>query len=890
MKNKNLSFKSLFWRKPRCFLVAFLMVSFIMVLASSYGTVPQEQKPLQPKIATLSQKKEITRDFNITGRSREMVDFEVTTAGRIEARAEWSGTATSLALILNGPGMAQAYARKDGQSPLSLSFEVTGQHLSLGKMWKVTVANFSSSTAARGRVLITHPGAPGVSPYVTPKEKEKEEIPEEKKEKSIKIKHYEIQQAQGFTAQQLEEIKAKLEEQKIEQTKAKMEKRIREISPKNPLAKIVVPLVYKQMEEKTQRRLMVKRIDVTPRFQTIVQAYNNISPSLKSQYFHPRYAQLKPGDRIDKLQLGKDILSAVKPNYETEIRQMVRRAFSPGSPKFQLSSAKIPRVGVAKVERPQVKPGPLQFQQLETLSAKLKTSPTAANLKELKDFVQAQGFRTADISHNQLHQTLVEQLHLNPQVFVPDLNNDHSIRDYHKYEIGLDWFYCIDQNERTCVWIPFVGTVCSDDEPYWHISASIPRYDPDDPEHLHQLHTGDLYSVSSRVTGTYEDVNNGETRVFRSQDRWVVNANTYNTSTTFMIDLWEEDWSKEEVRHAIQDAIQDLRETLISTIKEAVLNALQQALYDSLREALPAELQGVLQLFFQGKLSFSSFLDSVQTAMGGIDVGMLVLEIIFSGKSLTEIISGLGGACPELTIALMALKVAGPIVVDLFQGDFEEALKGLLYLPITIFNYIIDFFTDIVDFFANLLAIIDPDDQIQTRSITIGASSDQIFKDAPWGDSYSPAVSSTPSGCGPKSSNSSLIMGGNYVQPILRFEGADAKYRVYYNVRRILVGGRETFGFTTKVYPDSTWNQTRTYKAKSMSRGDKIKVSYCILNADGDPLIVLSEKNGRASGTNLGTTERVFYVDVIPGAEYELRITNLFGRGDIYGYITLEEK
>jgi len=397
--------------------------------------------------------------------------------------------------------------------------------------------------------------------------------------------------------------------------------------------------------------------------------------------------------------------------------------------------------------------------------------------------------------------------------------------------------------------------------------------------------------VYGRVTGTYDDVNNGETYVFRSQDRWLINNNIYNTSSTFTIDLWEEDWSKAEVRDAIHDAIEDLRDELIDIIKEAVMDAIKDALYESLMEALPDELKGVLQLFFEGEISFSSLMSSVQTVMGGIDIGMIALQLIFSGESITEIISGLGGVCPEITIALIAIKAAGPIVIDLFQGDFQDAFRGLLYLPLSLFEYIIDFFTDIIDFFENLMAIVDPDDHIQTRSITIEGSFDNIFQDAHWGDYYSSSnVGGIPSGCGPTSGNSSLIQGGRYVQPVLRFEGADAKYRVYYNVMRTLVGGRETFGYTSRVYPDPTWTQTRTYKAKSRSYSKKIKVSYCALNTNGSPLIVLSKIGGGASGSNLGVAGSEFYVDVVPGAEYELTITNLFGRGNLYGYVTLEEE
>jgi len=885
--------KGLFKGKDRrFFLTACVMASVFVLLVFPQNDIPHQQKVFQRKSVTAYQKATITREFDLKRGGREVISIEVETAGKIEARAEWSGTTQSLALLLNGPGQTQTYAREYGGSPLSLTFNVTSRLLSLGKTWKVSVVNFSSRASARGKVQITYPGVRESVPQIKPKEKaiEKPVIKPIEKKKFIKVKYYEIQESQGLTAQQLEEIKIKLKEQRIEHAKAKIEKRLKEIAPKNPLAPIVVPLIYKRIEEKSQRRLMIRRINTSPHFQTMVQAYKNISPSVKRQYLHPRYAQLKAGQRIDKLQLGKDILNAVHPDYKNKIRQIVRKAFSPDSPKFQWKTARVQRIEPRKPARLQLKLSQSQIKKLDTLTSRLKIGPSQANMRELKEFVKAQRFSLADVSNNQLHRVVTDELQVNVD-WVPDINDDHSVRNYYKYDIGLDWFYCVDQNERTCVSIPFWGRVCSDDEPYWYLSATVPRFDPDDPDQMHRLHEGQLYSVFSRITGTYEDVNNGETRVFRSQDRWLINQNTYSTSTTFSIDLWEEDFSKAAVRDAIQDAFEELKDELIDVIKEAVLDTVKDALYESLKEALPDELKAVLTLFFEGELSFSSLMETMQMVAGGIDIGMIALELIFSGKSITDIIAGLGGACPEITIALMAIKVAGPIVIDLFQGDFQDAFRGLLYLPLSLFESIIDFFTDIIDFFENLLAIIDPDDHIQTRSITIKGSFDDIFQDASWGDYYSSAsVGGIPSGSGPTSGNSSLIRGNRYVQPVLRFEGADAKYRVYYNVKRTLVGGRETFGYTVKASPDPTWSQTRTYFAKSRSYNKKIKVSYCVLNADGDPLIVLSKIGGGVSGTNLGTTGSVFYVDVVPGAEYELTIINLFGKGDLYGYVTLEEK
>ncbi len=899
MSSVILNFKTIFKGKPqRLSLTTGLIFLLIVLWNSPQNVMAKERIGVQQLNVSTQQKTSITRQFYLKGGTREIVEFEVTNTGKIEAKAEWAGTAKPLALILNGPGQVQYYARKDGKSPLTLTYEVPHNILSLGKKWKVSVVNFNSGTIAQGKVQVTYPEPPKSAEPIKSVETEVEKPvtkPAEEKQ-SLTVKHYEIQESKGFTTQQLKEIKIKLEAQKIEHTKIKIENSLKEIAPKNPLVKIVIPLMYKHMEEKAQNPLIKNQINTSPHLQTIVQAYKSLSPETTNKYFHPRYAKLKAGQKIDKLQLGKDILEAMRPNYKSELRQMVRNSISAESPKFQWNTAESRKTELKKTDRMQMNSKQYDIKKLDMLINKLKTSPTQVNMDAVRDFVQAEGLdlEGIEIENNDIHQVIADGLQANPE-WIPDLNSDHFVSNYYKYDIELDWFHCIDQNERTCVWIPFWGTECSDDEPYWHLSSTIPRYDPDDPDQIHRLHEGELYMVFSQVTGTYDDVNNGETRVFRPHDRLLLDRNIYNTRTTFTIALWEEDWSKAEVRDAIHDAIEDLRDYLIEEIKDAVMDAIKEAVYEGLMEALPDELHAVLQLFFEGQISFSSLMDAVQTVMGGVDIGMIALQLIFSGESITEIITGLGGACPEITIALIAIKVAGPIAIDFFQGDFEDAFEGLLYLPLKLFEFFKDLFTNIVGFFENIMAIIDPDDHIQTRSVTIEGSFDNIFQDALWGDDYSSIYTpGIPSGCGPNSDNSSIMMRGMYLQPFLSFRGADAKYRAYYNVKRTLVGGRETFGFTTRPIPDPTSVQIRTYTAKSSSSRTKLKVSYCTLNSDGIPFIMVSKEIGGVvveNWTNTVFSEPEFYVDFEPGAEYELTIMNLFpGQGSIYGYVTFEEE
>lgn len=122
-------------------------------------TLTGGQRVFGKKAAVISQPSTLSRAFSIIGRSREVIEFDVTSQGTIEARAEWTGTADILAIILNGPGKVQAYARQDGKSPLTVSFVATPEIVSLGKSWKLSVVNFDSRTNAQGVVRISYPAA-----------------------------------------------------------------------------------------------------------------------------------------------------------------------------------------------------------------------------------------------------------------------------------------------------------------------------------------------------------------------------------------------------------------------------------------------------------------------------------------------------------------------------------------------------------------------------------------------------------------------------------------------------------------------------------------------------------------------------------------------------------
>jgi hypothetical protein len=98
---------------------------------------------------------------------RAIFPIEVGEPGTISADATWTGPASSLALILNGPDRMEqpspraAYARVDGRSPLHLSYNVTPADYSNGRKWRVSLVNFTSSGGQDvGQVSIKHPLPP----------------------------------------------------------------------------------------------------------------------------------------------------------------------------------------------------------------------------------------------------------------------------------------------------------------------------------------------------------------------------------------------------------------------------------------------------------------------------------------------------------------------------------------------------------------------------------------------------------------------------------------------------------------------------------------------------------------------------------------------------------
>lgn len=88
----------------------------------------------------------------------------ISKAGRVQVRVTWKGTAR-LSALLYGPSVSRAsvtqssLARKDGASPLTLTYDVRSTNLIRGGKWSVGLSNGGKAggTVTSGEVRITYP-------------------------------------------------------------------------------------------------------------------------------------------------------------------------------------------------------------------------------------------------------------------------------------------------------------------------------------------------------------------------------------------------------------------------------------------------------------------------------------------------------------------------------------------------------------------------------------------------------------------------------------------------------------------------------------------------------------------------------------------------------------
>lgn len=143
--------------------LAILVLGIGLVALGADGPGPALGQ-VNPKTATgvsaQSGANTISRSFALQASGRMTIDVQLPAPGRLEARAQWTGTAGTLFLILNGPGQTQAYARQDGKSPLLLIFDINAELLAKGKAWRLSIAN-PGTGAAQVQMTIKLPSPPG---------------------------------------------------------------------------------------------------------------------------------------------------------------------------------------------------------------------------------------------------------------------------------------------------------------------------------------------------------------------------------------------------------------------------------------------------------------------------------------------------------------------------------------------------------------------------------------------------------------------------------------------------------------------------------------------------------------------------------------------------------
>jgi hypothetical protein len=828
------------------------------------------------------------QEFRLSSHERKILDIEIPSAGILSVEANWQGQARTLALILNGPGQAQAFSRKDGASPLTLTFKITEEMLKSGHTWKISLVNFNKTGSAEGE--IAHSFSPGQSPqpsrirpHLTQEEPKQTSSNSKTKEKtqpsaptagkSLSTKYFEIQNSRGYSKEELNQIRSNLQSQKRQLLKTRLEQRIEKLSSENRLAPILLPLVFQQIEGMSASRTAFRNADIRSHFREISETFKAIREENGSRYFRQNSTAPSLRSKSSRIQLGREIIAAVDPHFEQKIREAVRQSLSGRNPRFSWQKSQR-TVSAGKAVSPSSRQAPktkLSAADRNQLTAVLNSLARSGGAQEragllgkLRSFLQDSDF----LSHQDVH----VQEKLNPKDFsraVPDLNSVHNVVNYCQYKVEFNRFTCISKNEG------------SHDEVYFITQTMLPRFDSQDMAKSSELGQGKLYNVNTRATGTYGGISANSTVGFRPGEKLLFWQNLYNTRTVFTVDLWEEDYSKSQVVAGVRDAEAQLRQALSDQIKGAVFDAIEDMLETALGEVLPGQVVSLIHEILSGQFDESTF-DKIQSSLGGLQSDFFILSMLFSGKSFADVINFLSAGNPEIYLVVLAVEVCGPVLVDFFQGDWEEGFRALLSLPLSIFESVIGIFSHLDDFFADLMAFLDPDDHIQKRTVTIVGDHASLGEDADWVQTNAPGGGGTSASGTP--GRKQLRSAPTSIQPELWFFGSGAFYKLFYNVSRELYGGKDVFGYTLK--PDKgVYAVEKKYRVKSPYAGDKIRVNISVVNTLDVPFVYLSGPGG-ANGNFNG--EREFEVAGFHDSEYTLTVAYL-GSEPIYGFISLEE-
>ncbi len=664
------------------------------------------------------------------------------------------------------------------------------------------------------------------------------------------------------------QIQDTLKIQKQNLIRARLKNKIDTLYRENKLAPILIPILLQKIEDSLMYQKYLYSKEAITGLQEINEAYKDIIKE-KTIPFHGRIKttfDLK--NRADQIRLGRLIVTTIDPVFEQKIRQSVQRSLSPQNPHFFWKSpSRSPTTPIIKRQIITPIPNETKFKinsiinQISNKQADRKTQ--AFLLQHLLSLIKTSSFTSnlqVDLSRK-----------LNPgqlRPYIPDLNYQHSIKNYYQYKVDLEKLECINKNES------------SPDEVYLIIQTILPRFDAKDSIYAHELSAGKLYNTATHATSTYGGVEQGEVINFWAYDKNLFWQNLYNTQATFILDLYEEDYSKAQMVAGYQEASIKLRQILTSEIKTAVIEYVKSVIVDAIGSALTPQIAVIVDSIFSGQFN-ESMISQLNNSLGSIKADLILLGMIFSGKSFEEVLGWLSAGNPELFLVMTAIEVCGPILIDFLQGDWQDGFRALLTLPLTVLQSLISVFTDLDDFFNNLIVMLDPDDHIQTRKIIIREATSNLATDADWDQRDIPPAGGYGHSDFPPTHMYSMQLN---IQPQLWFATGLTFYKLYYNVERVLYGGKEVFGFTLDPYRGINV-LTKTYKVKSPYNGDPIKVKISTLNTMDMPFVYMSGLGG-ANGNFSG--ERTFEVPGFHDRDYTITIVNVTGK-PIYGYISVEE-
>lgn len=931
-------------RQITAFICVFLFLQVIYLPLQARPAAPQIQ-PMKRVVPVPQKTVSQTLTFSITGPGEAAFSLTIGAAGKIKATASWTGTSGSLALILNGPGQTQYYARRDGGSPLTLEYEITQELLQKGNGWKLSLVSFQSGVTAAGKIefqlpagssVVQQSGQPAAAfqdkavttATPTPSKATTQTVPADKTEPAssstgLATKKPGLKELLGARkTEEKQSVQAVETTEDLSPLQKSIESGIQQISRQTTLGGIVVPLFFKYLEEAADNQRLLRdfyrdsshkraqtEADLARLLQRPVRAYKQIPREFKTRYLNPAYVDLKKGDRMDLKQLGREVVQKVNPNLERQVKQVVRESFSG---KFVLTREQVlagqkvvPVAGLKKISgqqrvtRAQVQASRPAVQSASAIVPRLSARPSETELGSLKQALQQAGVQ---IPEGLTRGSLVHELMriADPGGSLRQIDGRRFETDYYRYLVTLDWFRCLDKNER------------SNDEPYFGILTNLPQFDPGDTSYFKFLKDGCLNRTGSYVTRTYGGVKKNTDHGLKGDDRIIFDYLTFNSPASFTIDLWEEDYSKGSVADGLRNAALDIMLRVKDDIKAAIVSQVQAYIADAILSSSGISSSGAMQLLdqiFTGNLSLADFQNLLFNLYSGraFDASWYLVYFLFSGGDLMQTLAMVGGGSTVVGAVILGLAIVGPAFSDMISafsaGDVNTGLINLFKI-ITVVPLLVDFFGTIikslVDLFYMIMALIDPDDHLGQRTVVIQQTSANWHNDAKDG-AWAPgnlmgavAVSEANAnfsrrGYGPTSANSSLIENNLFWVPGFIIKGGDAEYAVYYEVFREKAGGRTTLGFYFPETPELNARQF-LYRSKSSSGAwwrNVLRVSVMSVNTQETPLVFVTDKKAGKTYTNadLGNS---FELEENPGAEYEIWVMKL-SAGEMAGYVSIYE-